>query len=108
MIIGKITVRVEYTTGSKNLYCRPISSNRAIFNSIIGIGHRILVKKCSLTQNLTVGDYFTTYAIFKKITTQEQFNRSFCVNEIYPITEDVFNQLNAIYPQNRVNHAFQI
>lgn len=107
MILGKITVKVENVGGHKNFFCRPlVAGNDLQHPSIIGICHVVYLEKSSLTQGLTRDSEFSCYAILDRLHSREEWLNGFTKLKVTPITEEIYNQLKLIYPQE--NHIFYV
>ena len=106
MILGKITVTIEQINGRQRwIYCRPYKyANNSLFRQVIGVAHAIYLEKCFLTENIVRDRNYTFYGIFDKIPTNEQMDTGYIVSKVQPISEEVFNELIQIYPQE--NHRF--
>lgn len=105
MILGKITVEVENIYGTKNYFCRPVANGQGeVHPRIVGVCQVVSLKKCSLSSGLHRGQEFTTYAIFNRRHSIDDFRRGYTKVEASPITEEIYNQLIEIYPQSP--HAF--
>lgn len=102
MKLGKITVKIQ-TKGPKWFYCRPIAfANGDRFPSVIGVCHVVYVEKTSLTENYDREEVFTIYGIFSRI--ENIYETGYINTKVNPITEEIYNQLKEIYPQQP--HAF--
>lgn len=107
MILGKITVKVEnFKHRPKFIFCRPVANGSDNdFVPVIGKNQSVYMEKSCLTEHLSVNDTFTCFAIFDKTVSVEEWDASVVKCKIQPITEDVFNELSRLYPQEP--HAFQ-
>jgi len=101
MILGKITIRVEYKEGRpKWFYCRPVSiGNNIQFPTRIGVCHVVYINKCTLTEHFQKNEVYTVYGIFDKIPTREQIESGFIDSKVLVITEEIYNMLLENYPQ---------
>lgn len=107
MILGKITVKVEHFGGHRYFYCRPVANAaNEPHPAIIGVAHVVYLEKSLLTAHLGIDDIFECYAIFDKITYPHQWEIGYTKTKATPITEEIFNQLSEIYPQE--NHSFRV
>jgi hypothetical protein len=103
MILGKITVRVENTGGHRYYFCRPIANGvDAPFDSIIGVCQVVYLEKSIITEALVNNSIITVFGIFNRKITQENWDRSFVDVKVSPITEDIYDELLLIYPQESI------
>ena len=100
MVLGKLTVIVEYAEGRKRwLFCRPIEGGKTPFYSKIGTTNVVYVEKNNFTKDLQKGDIFTFYAILDKIPKKEEWDNHYCYLKANPITKEIFESLLELYPQ---------
>jgi hypothetical protein len=107
MLLGKITVKIENVGGHKNFYCRPVcAGDNLIHPQRIGICHVVFLEKSSLTNGLVRDSEFTCFGIFDRIHSTADWLHGFTKLKVSPITEEIYNQLKLIYPQE--NHIFYV
>ena len=106
MILGKMTVEVEQINGRpKWIFCRPKNyADGTVFDNIIGVAHVIYLEKCSLTEDLQVGNRYTFYGIFDKLPSNEQMDEGYILSHFSPVSVEIFNDLLQLYPQE--DHRF--
>ena len=106
MILGKITVKVEYIN-QKYFFCRPIANGLNVAHpQIVGIPHVVHMERNTLNTHLTKDEVFTTYAIFSRLHTDSQWLAGYTRVTINPITDSIYNSLLALYPQKI--HTFRV
>lgn len=106
MLLGKITVLIEFKN-KKWIRCRPIANGKnEPFRAIPGRAQVVYIENCSLSQTMLKNNIYTLHGIFHSKVTNEDFNDSLCKVNVSPLSETVFNQLISIYPQE--NHAFSL
>lgn len=105
MILGKVTVEVEFFQ-YKYIFCRPLINGKGVSHPrIIGIPHVVQVEKNSLTSHLEIGDVFETYAIFDRFHGDISWDAGYTRVKIQPITRRIFEDLSLLYPQKE--HTFK-
>lgn len=106
MILGRIKVKVE-NINPKYMYCRPVvAGTDLIFPARFGICHVVYVERSILTENIETNGEYWFFGIFDKIPTQSQFNDGYIQSKVTPISEEIYEALKLIYPQN--NHCFAV
>ncbi len=107
MILGKITGVIQHIGGHRYFFARPmIAGNDLIHPNTIGVCHVVYLEKNALSNMLVSGNEFTFHGIIDRAHTRDEWLGGFCRIKFSPITEEIYNGLKAIYPQE--NHIFNV
>lgn len=106
MILGRIKIQVE-SIGPKYLFCRPlIAGNHRDFPGRPGVCHVVYVERSLLTQDVRTRYEYWFFGIFDKAPNNDQFQNGYMNSKVTPISEEIYEALKLIYPQN--NHCFAV